>query len=552
MKTRLTILGCLSWLVLFPAWGWAQGADSKKAVKALSERIDALLAAKWKEAGILPAPPAPDGQFYRRVNLDLVGRIPSLTDIRDFLDDSRDRKSWAWALTEDDLFDIRWEWVDKILEKKENDIDHFARHWGAVLRSHMIQGNENIQAQGLLPSFEAYLYGKLKGNAGYDKIAHEILTANPFNNQGFNFQQNGNITGGSPSAFYFANENKAENLAGATSRIFLGVKLECAQCHAHPFAKWTREQFWEYAAFFGAINPQGRRPGVAFNQGREITIPNTNKVVKAKFLSGAEPVWRDSVDSRNVLADWVVAGDNPFFARAAVDLVWSYFFGHSLLEPINETSEEYPITYPEVLDALAKEFVAQKYDLKFLIRAIVHSQAYQRSSVGHAKAHKHDTYYYARMPVRGLSPEQLFDSIFEATRSKDERDPPHLVQFNPFNNQQMPPRIQFLQKFASIDKRTESQTSILQALFLMNGKYLLERTKVENNHNLQTLANQGTSTVRCIESLYLMALSRLPRPDEKQRMAQYVDRGGATSNRGKAFSDVFWALLNCAEFKLNH
>src|SRR5262249_50296251 len=158
------------------------------------------------------------------------------------------------------------------------------------------------------------------------KLVHELLTANPVFNGG------GGMNNASPAAFYFGNENKAENLAGATSRVFLGVKIECAQCHPHPFAKWKKDQFWEYAAFFSGLhqNQPGRGGQQPVNQfSREIKIPDSGKVVKAKFLDGKDPQWQDNVPSRTTLANWITAADNPYFARAAVDHVWSYFFGVS-------------------------------------------------------------------------------------------------------------------------------------------------------------------------------------------------------------------------------
>jgi hypothetical protein len=422
--------------------------------------------------------------------------------------------------------------------------------------------------------FEGWLREKLQGNVSYDKMVREILTGQPFGGVQPGGFGRGMGVNNSTAAFYFANENKAENLAGSTARLFLGVKLECAQCHAHPFAKWTRDQFWEYAAFFSGIGPQQVRPnGQVQPVGRrEILIPGTKKTVKAKFLDGAEPAWKDNSDSRTVLADWVVAKDNPFFAKATVDLVWSYFFGVSLLEPIIEPHDDNPISHPELLDELARQFTAHNYDLKFLIRAIVHSQAYQRSSVGAAKANPDELLLFARMPVRGMSPEQLFDSLAEAT----DFVPPSLPQqgrFQPFN-QFLTPRAEFIAKFTSQDKRNETQTSILQALFMMNGKYLAQWTKVDPkltqeklaeladnrrkgqqvsiNISLNNIALQPTSTAQKIETLYLWVLSRLPRPEESERLVRYVDGGGPAHDPRQAIGDVYWALLNSGEFMLNH
>jgi len=499
--------------------------DYSADVKALASRIDQLIDTRLRAAGVRPAPLADDAQFFRRVNLDLTGKIPNLLDIRDFLDDDRPDKRWIWA--------------EQLVES-----EHFARHFANVLRAHMIAGNtSNQQSLFLIPGFEAWLRQRLEKNTGYDRIVYELLTAQPiFNN------------GPSAAAFYFANENKAENLAGTTSRVFLGVKLECAQCHAHPFAKWTRNQFWEYAVFFAGVQPQGPRrvgfqPGVV--QGpRQLKIPGTDKIVKARFLNGALPTWKPGVSNQATLAEWLIAADNPYFARAAVDHVWSYFFGISLLEPLAEPSEDGPPGHPELLDELTRQFVAHRYDLKFLIRGIVHSRAYQRaSSHGNTGASKDDLSLFARMPVRGLSPEQLFDSVVEAT---DYQEPVMVAnnQFQQFNPNTM--RAQFLARFADQDKRLDSQTSILQALFLMNGNFLAERTRLQNNRSLATIASAPRTTSQRIETLYLLVLSRQPRAEEVDRLVRYVDGGGPTHDPRQALADVYWVLLNSGEFVLNH
>jgi hypothetical protein len=507
-----------------PAKPMAPRPDHSADVKALAARIDQLIDARIAGAGMKVAPRAEDAEFFRRLNLDLAGKIPNLLDIRDFLDDDRSDKRWIWA--------------EQLIES-----EHFVKHFANVLRHQMISGSTNQQTQFFQSGFEAWLRQRLEKNTGYDRIVYELLTAPAVFNQGT-----------SPSAFYIANENKAENLAGTTARVFLGVKLECAQCHAHPFAKWTRNQFWEYAVFFAGVQPpRPPRPGtqpVQRPEPRELKIPGTDKVVKARFLNGVEPTWKAGASNRAILADWVIAADNPYFARAAVDHMWSYFFGVSLLEPIAEPNEEGPPAHPELLDELTRQFVAHRYDLKFLVRAIVHSQAYQRASgFGSGSDNKDDIHVFARMPVRGFSPEQMFDSVAEATDYHEEPMAPN-QQFQPFR--QNTTRAQFLAKFADQDKRLESQTSILQALFMMNGRFLADRTRLDNNKSLSTIASAPRSTAQRIETLYLLVLSRQPRPEETERLVRYVDGGGATNDPRQALADVYWALLNSAEFVLNH
>jgi hypothetical protein len=513
--------------------------DPRADARALARAIDRLIVNSWKDTDVKPAPRASDTQFLRRLHLDLSGRIPSLLDVRDFLENDDARK------LEQRIDQL----LDGVVIQDQQPGESYARHFAAFWRHVMLQGTNNSQFQGLEPGFEFWLRGKLQSNTTYDKLVQEIILSQA---GGPGMGRPGFGPGaGNPQAFFLANENKPENLAGATSRVFLGVKLECAQCHAHPFAKWTRNQFWEYAAFFSGIqqfNP--RRGGGGFNpNSREIKIPNTDKVVKARFLTGTEPKWVDGSPTIRVLADWMTTADNPYFARAAVDHVWSYFFGVSLLEPILEPTPDSPPAHPELLDLLAKEFAAHDFDLKFLIRAIVQTEAYARTS-GTVTAHKDAIELFARMPVRGLSPEQLFDSLAEATDYPLQRDT--MFQPQQFNGGVPTPRQAFLTKFTSQDRRTESHTSILQALFMMNGKFLAERTKLENNKSLFTIATAPTTTARRVETLYLLVLSRMPRPEETARMVRYIDGGGPTRDSRQAVADVYWALLNSGEFMLNH
>jgi hypothetical protein len=517
--------------------------DARSDAKLLARAIDRLINNSWKDTDIKPAPRADDTTFLRRLHLDLSGRIPSLLDVRDFLDNDDANK--------------REQRIDQLLDgiaiQGQQPGEAYARHFASFWRHVMLQGTNNSQFQGLEPGFEAWLRGKLQSNTHYDKLVQEILLS-----QGGGPGMRGGFPGpggaGSPQVFFLANENKPENLAGATSRVFLGVKLECAQCHAHPFAKWTRNQFWEYAAFFSGIqqfNPGRGRPAGFNPNSRTIKIPNTDKVVKAKYLTGVEPKWQDGVPSIKVLSDWVTTSENPYFARAAVDHVWSYFFGVSLLEPILEPNPDSPPAHPELLDLLAREFAAHDFDLKFLIRAIALTDAYARSS-GTITAHKHEIELFARMPVRGISPEQLFDSIAEATDYTDPYQGNMQMQVQQFNGGPLTPRQLFLSKFTSQDRRTETHTSILQALFMMNGKFLAERTKLENNKSLFTIATAPTSNARRVETLYLLVLSRMPRPEESARMVRYIEGGGPSRDQRQAVADVYWALLNSGEFMLNH
>lgn len=525
-------LGVLS-LALAPV---ARGADPDKDVRALAKQIDQKLAAAWG-ADMKPALGAADAEFFRRVHLDLAGRIPSVTEVRDFLEDDRPDK--------------RRIWVDRILAGDADDssyrdahVNHFANVWRAALLA-----QTNQQALFQQPALEQWLRQRLKSGAGYDQLVRELLTQTTTGNPGNAFTVAG-PGDASPVAFFQANEFRPENLAGSTARLFLGVSLECAQCHNHPFAEWTREQFWEYAAFFTDVPQNGRPVQPAQPAGRlqrgEIKIMGTEKVVKAKFLNGAEPKW-EGAGTRPTLVDWMTAPENPYFARAAVNRMWTYFFGTALVGQSETGRDEGPKSHAELLDELARSFAAHKFDTKFLIRAITTSDAYQRTSAVSHPTHK-SARLFARMPLRGLTPEQLFDSLAVATEYQESAGTadPFIAVRGGTGSQ----RAQFLAKFPGQEERTEYQTSILQALYLMNNEFIAERTSVKSNRTLATLATQRTSTARKIESLYLVTLSRKPRPEESERFVKFVDAGAG--DPGKALGDVFWVLLNSPEFLLNH
>jgi hypothetical protein len=512
-------LGLLA-LALAPA---VRGAD--KEVEALAAKIDQRIAAAWGKE-VRPAPVADDAQFFRRVHLDLAGHIPPVDKVRDFLEDDRPDK--------------RRLWVDRILQGDPDDatyrdayVNHFANVWRAWL---LAQTNQQALLQ--QPALEAWLRQRLRDNVGYDQLVRDLLTQPAAGNQPLGG------AGESAGAFYQANEFRPENLAGSTARLFLGVKLECAQCHDHPFAKWTRDQFWQFAAFFTDVPQPGRpnQPPARTARG-EIKVAGTDKVAKARFLDGKEPTWKDA-GTRPTLVEWMTAADNPFFARAAVNRMWAYFFGVGLDDQADGPGDENPAHYPELLDELAREFAAHKYDVKFLIRAITASQTYQRASAVSHPSQK-DLRLFARMPLRGLSPEQLFDSLAVATEYQETApaDPRAAFLGGP-----QTARAQFLAKFAAQEQKTDYQTSILQALYLMNNEFIADRTNAARNRTLATLAEQRTGTTRKVESLYLVVLSRKPRPEESERFVKYVE----ASDPKKTLADVFWVLLNSPEFLLNH
>jgi hypothetical protein len=504
---------------------------------ALAERLDRHIDKLIEANKAVRAPLASDSEFLRRVYLDIAGRIPRTSEAEKFLEDKSPDK--------------RRKLVADLLETSQY-VTNFTNTWRAV----MLPPSNDQQVQAFAPQMEAWLRRRIRDNVPYDQMVRELLTANTGADRRNQIDPNA-------VAFYQANENKPENLAAATTRLFLGVKLECAQCHNHPFAKWSREQFWSLAAFYASVAPQQPRPGQPQPQPgkeiREIKIPNDpqNRTMKAKFLDGTEPEWKEDSMSRAVLAEWLTSRDNPYFAKAMANRLWGHFFGIGIIDPVDEFGEDNPPSHPEMLDELGKAFADANFDAKFLIKAITATRAYQTTSEQTDKS-QDDPRLFARMALKGMSPEQLFDSLALAT-GYTEKPGSGDGRFG----FQGTARGEFLTKFANFnDRKTEHQTSILQALTLMNGKFIGDADTVDvlgDKTKFGTLTGIYDSPTPSLADskgklnyLFMATLARPMRPDEESRLVRYVEKGGPSGDKKKALADVFWALLNSSEFILNH
>jgi hypothetical protein len=504
----LVVLGLLA------GAGPAKGDPPVRDARALAARIDELIEARLAKRGVPAAPRADDAEFFRRLSLDLNGRIPTVAQVRDFLDDPRPDK--------------RRLWVEELLTGRDN-APLFVNHLGNVYRRRLLAHTPPPPSVVVAP-LEAWLRKQVKANTPYDRLVRGLLT--------------------DPSAegFFQANQNRAENLAARTARLFLGVRLECAQCHDHPFATWKRKQFWELAAFFAGlrkgelrtdavvvVRPRPQKPG----PGR-IRIGNSDTWVEPRFPDGTLPVWKPGARPREVLAGWLTDAKNPAFARAAVNVVWHQFFGVGLVEPADDMgATDNPPSHPELLDELARQFVLHRFDVKYLIEAITASGAYQRTSRQTDPGQK-DARTFARAALRGLSPEQLFDSVVEATGYRPASPTPSAYGG-------VSPRAEFLAAFDDPHGQpAEFQATIQQALVMMNGKFVEEASRPERSPNLAAVL-RGKAPAARIEELYLLTLSRRPRPEEAKRLLRYAEGGGK-----EALRDIFWALLNSTEFVVNH
>ncbi len=508
--------------------------------KELAGVIDEQIAAKWAKAKAVAAAPSSDAEFLRRVYLDISGRIPKVAEARAFFE-SKDPAR-------------REKLIESLLEGSQY-VDHFSNTWRTTMISQMTTPQASFAGRTL----QLWLVDQLRKDVPYDKMVHELLTAQANSPAKGKVGKGGggfNGNAGNPVAFFQANENKPENLAAATTRVFLGVRLECAQCHNHPFTDWKKEQFWEFAAFFSGSSPfvgGFQPPGVGGKQlpPGEIMIPNTEKKVKARFLDGKLAELRDGINPRENLADWVTSPTNPYFARTAANRMWGHFFGSGLIDPVDdEATKDNPPSHPELLKILAAQFVAHDFDLKYLIRAITLSKTYQLSGKQTHDSQK-NLRLFAKAAVRGMTAEQLFDTLSLATGFQDGKNGQAVYDPIYFNNNSV--RAKFIAEFASTDHPTETTTSILQALQLMNGKYMANATSVENSQTLAAVAEAPFfNTAEKIKALYLATLTRFPTETELNQFSNYVDSGGPRHDQKAALGDVFWALLNSSEFRLNH
>lgn len=487
----------------------------------MTARVDELLAQRWGQEGVRPAPRASDAEFLRRATLDLTGVIPSVQEVRGFLADTSRHK--------------RFDLVERLLAKP-NHATHFANIWRHV----MLPADSNLAQFGGDAGFQLWLRGQFADNVPYHKMATELLVTS------------GNTQAAGPGLFYSTLQLKPEELAASTSRIFLGVQIQCAQCHNHPFAHWTRKDFWGYAAFFGRLRQPGRGQFVAqVVEGHvgEVKIPETGEVVPPKFLGGPESP-DDVLQMRRMrLAAWLTSSNNEYFAKAAVNRVWAVLFGRGLVQPVDDLGDHNPPSHPELLNELAKYFAETGFDMRNLIRTLTATLAYQLSSESEASAPERPE-LFARMAIKSLSADQLYDCLSEAMRRR--ANVPGGNQFAGFRGFDTG-RQSFLAKFrAPTQGATDYESGIPQALTLMNGRMVRDATDLGNSDILIALDAPFFNDEERVETLFLSTLSRLPGGEERAKFVAYAKKGAAANGRRKALSDILWALLNSAEFALNH
>jgi hypothetical protein len=503
-------------------------AASSQGEMEASNFIDEKLALRWKELGLAPSPPCTDEEFLRRLFLDALGTLPTSEEARTFLADSR--------------ADKRARLIDAALQRPEF-VDFWTLKWGDWLRI-----NRDLVSYKGMWAYHRWLRESVRTNRPVDAMTRDLLTA-----------QGSNFTDG--PANYFLTARSPEDLGEATAQVFLGVRMQCARCHHHPFEKWSQEDYCGLAAFFAQIStkagtlsdPSSGSDTVVFVRGfGEITHPRMDRHVPPHALDG--PVVKGPGDRRKALAEWLIAKDNPFFARNMANRFWAAVMGRGLVEPVDDLRGTNPPSNPALLDALAENFIARGYDFRQLLRDIFASRAYQLSSRSTPQnAADAINAHFTRYTPRRLTAEQLADALDAVTGTQESY--PHMPQgTRAIDLPDTRVRSYLLDVFgrpsrqALCDCERGAEPNLAQALHLMNGDDLQRKIDAPQGRLTRLLHEQVPDT-RLIKELYLVTLSRLPSTEELARARRWLQ--DSPSPREGA-SDLLWVLLNSREFLFNH
>lgn len=490
--------------------------------------IDKHIDAKLKRLKIQPSEPASDAVFLRRVYIDLTGIPPTLEQARAFLDDPDSSKAKRARV------------IDELVGSRPY-IDHWSLKWGDLLQSN----RKHLGEKGMW-AFRQWIRDSIASNQPYDDFVRELLTS-----VGSTFQ--------SPATNYFRVNDDPKLAMETTTQLFLGVRMVCAQCHDHPFERWTQNQYFQLSAFFAAV---GMKPG--FDSDEQIVYlkredtdflhPKTNKPVEPEYLlasAGMPPIGAFG-DSREALADWLTSEKNPYFGKAITNRVWSYFFGRGIIEPVDDIRGSNPPINPALLDALEKDFVKSGFDLQHLIRTIVTSRTYQ-SAMETNKWNATDNVNFSHFEPRRLPAESLLDAMTIATGSRP--DFPEVPE--DFNAQQLPdPHVDtggFLNMFGRPERESpcecerRNDLSLPLAMSLVNGPTLADAIANPEGRIAKAIL-AGRSDRELIEELYVASLSRYPTPEELDKAMTYL---GSSPGRAAKAQDLLWALINSNSFLFN-
>jgi hypothetical protein len=494
--------------------------------------IDTHTFAKLKQMTILPSELCSDEEFVRRAYLDCIGRMPT-----------RDE---AVAFTAATATDKRDQLIDKLVTQPEF-ADFWALKWADVLRSN----RKTIHLKGAT-GYQAWLRDRFARNVPFDTVVKELLTAT------------GN-TYSHPPANYYRIAKDPTALAESTAQLFLGVRMQCAKCHNHPFERWTQDDYYGLSAVFARVRtkPAASASDVKPNAAQsaevvlidrigEVTQPRTGKQMKPRFPGSGDQDLKPSDDRRAQFADWLTDPANPFFAKSVANRVWFHLMGRGIVDPVDDFRDSNPSSNDQLLNALAVDFSKNKYDLKRLVTTIMKSRTYQLSAMPN-DTNRDDTRYFSRAVTKLLSAEQLLDALCDLTAV------PEKFTGLPAGTRaiQLPDgevNHPFLKTFGqparelACECERESDGNLAQALQLINGPTVNEKVRNPNNRLGPLLAAKKSDT-EILNELYLVAMARLPDAEETKIALDHVGKG---VDKRKAWEDVLWAILNTREFLFRH
>jgi hypothetical protein len=487
--------------------------------------IDELTVAKWKKLGLRPSSLADDATFLRRVTLDLCGRLPTVSESRAFLaDTSADKRSKL---------------IDWLLDSPDYPA-YFAMRWGTILRNSNLAGANNAAY-----AFHNWIKDMIARNRPYDEFVRGIVAA------AGEWQEAPAI-----NWYWQSRDDQLHQVTADTAQVFLGVRLQCARCHHHPFERWGQDDYYGLAGFFTRLGRKSFGEPPPYFASANVTTgeknPLTGKTPEPKYLDGREMKFTPEDDPRHALVDWMAKPDNPFFARALVNRLWGHFLGRGLFHEVDDQRETNPPSNPELLDALARDFIQHKFDVKHIIRTIVNSRIYQLSSEP-TPHNRNDHQNYARYYARRMPAEVFLDAINQVTGTRSNFggvgsnaravDLPHEGFGSYFLDTFDRPR-----RVTSCECERSTGATLAQVLLLANSDEI-ESKIAAGNGKLALLMKEKKPILDTIEELYLSAYSRRPNAEEMKRTLAHVERA---ANKQQALEDVLWAILNTKEFMFNH
>ncbi|HEX3148834.1 MAG TPA: DUF1549 and DUF1553 domain-containing protein [Gemmataceae bacterium] len=494
------------------------------ATVALAQLIDRQVGLKLESSQVKPSPTTTDAEFLRRVYLDLTGVIPTAEQSAAFLDDkSPDKRSKL---------------IDSLLSNP-----NFGRRMADIWATLMYPVDSDNRFVSKAPLHE-WLQEKFNANMHWDAMAFELITATG------DADKNG-------ATIYAMSNRGVDKMTDSVGKLFLGVQIQCAQCHNHPFTHWKQAEYWGLAQFFYKVNvsnPRAAKDGGTISVSEEgrpnrkvNAVPESAKEVAPKLL-GADTLKLDnSKPYRPVLANWICSPSNPFFAKAFVNRLWAQYMGRGLVNPVDDLSVENEPTHPELLKALAKEFGDSGFDIKHVIRGLCNSATYQRSSkpVGD---NRDDRTLYSHQAIKVLSGEQLYDSLTSVLGAMG-RDAAVRAKAAGPKGGPVGPREQFAAFFLGSENApaTAYEAGIPQALRLMNNP-MMAAARLTAVATKAGEVTKGVAQDKAIEKIYLTALSRRPTGDETKKMIEFA---GKQQDQRAAYGDMLWVLLNSSEFALN-